>query len=79
MDIDRFIEHFAEQFEETPPEVFTPDTVFHDLDEYSSIVALSIIAMVGEEYDVALKGNDMRNAVTIRDLFTIVQCSTPMD
>lgn len=79
MELDRFIELFAEQFEDTPPEAFNADTAYHDLDEYSSILALSIMAMVGEEYDVALRGEDLRNAVTIRDLFNIVQCSNRID
>lgn len=73
MEIKDFIENFAAQFEETDASVFTPETVFHELEEYSSLIALSIIAMVDEEYDVALKGDDMRSAVTIEDLFNIVK------
>ena len=73
MDIKEFIEHFAEQFDETDINEFTPETVFHDLEEYSSLVALSIIAMINEEYDVTLKGDDMSAAVTIEDLFNIVK------
>ena len=73
MDLQEFVAHFAEQFEETDASVFTPETIFHELDEYSSLIALSIIAMVDEEYDVTLKGDDMRAAVTIQDLFNTVQ------
>ena len=73
MDIKEFIENFAAQFDETDSSVFTPETVFHELDEYSSLIALSIIAMVDEEYDGNLKGDDMRAAVTIQDLFNTVQ------
>lgn len=73
MDIKEFIEHFAEQFDETDASEFTPTTVFHELDEYSSLIALSIIAMVDEEYDVTLKGDDMKSAVTIEDLYNIVK------
>ena len=73
MDIKEFIEHFAEQFDETDINEFTPDTVFHDLDEYSSLIALSIIAMIDEEYGVTLKGNDMSAAVTIEDLYNAVK------
>ena len=73
MEINEFIEHFAEQFDETDVSVFTPETVFHELDEYSSLMALSIIAMINEEYDVTLKGDDMSAAVTIEDLFNIVK------
>ena len=73
MDIQKFIENFAEQFDDTELDAFKPDTVFHGLDEYSSIIALSIISMVDEEYGVALSGNEMKAAVTIEDLFNTVQ------
>lgn len=73
MEIKDFIQNFADQFEETDASVFTAETVFHDLEEWSSLIALSIIAMVDEEYDVTIKGDEMRAAVTIEDLFNIVK------
>lgn len=73
MDIKDFIEHFAGQFDDTDASGFKPETNFSDLEEWSSLRALSIIAMVDEEYNVKLKGNDIRNAQTIEDLFNIVK------
>jgi acyl carrier protein len=73
MEIKEFIENFADQFDDTDASEFTPETVFHELEEYSSLIALSIIAMVDEEYDVTIKGDDMRSAVTIEDLYNIVK------
>jgi len=73
MELQEFITNFANQFEETDSSVFTKDTVFKNLDEWSSLLALSIIAMVDEEYGVALKGDDIRSANTIEDLFEIVK------
>ena len=73
MELNDFIGNFADQFEETDLSEITAGTVFHELDEYSSLIALSIIAMVDEEYDVQLKGDDMRAAVTVEDLFNIVK------
>ena len=73
MDVNEFIEHFAEQFEETDAAEFKADTKFHDLDEWSSLMALNIIAMVDEEYDVTLKGVDIENSATIEDLFNNVK------
>lgn len=72
MEIKEFIQNFADQFDETDASVLTPETVFHELDEYSSIIALSIIAMIDDEYGVTLKGADMSAAVTIQDLFNTV-------
>lgn len=76
MDVKEFIENFANQLDETDASKITTTTVFRDLDEWSSLIALSIIAMVDEEYDVTLKGDDIRNAVTIEDLFNIVKAKT---
>ena len=73
MDIKEFIEHFAEQFEDTDAAEFKADTKFHDLDEWSSLMALNIMAMVNEEYDVVLKGADMESSSTIEDLFNTVK------
>ena len=71
--LEEFIELFIEQFDETDASEITATTAFHDLEEYSSLIALSIIAMVDEEFDVALKGDDMRSAVTVEDLYYIVK------
>lgn len=73
MEIQEFIQNFADQFDETDLSVFTAETDFKQLDEWSSLMALSIIAMVDEEYDVQIKGEDIRNAQTIGDLFQIVK------
>ncbi len=73
MEIKEFIENFANQFDETDPAEIKAETKFHDLEEWSSLTALSIIAMVDEEYDVTLKGDDIQKAVTVEDLFNTVK------
>ena len=72
MELKEFVAHFAEQFEETDPATITAQTKYHDLDEWSSLIGLSVIAMADEEYGVTLKGNDVKNAVTVEDLFNVV-------
>ena len=73
MELQEFIEKFAEQFDETEVSELTAETKFKELDEWSSLIALSIIAMVDEEYDVTLKGNDINTSSTIEDLFNVVK------
>lgn len=73
MEIKEFIENFAEQFEDTDVSEITAATEFKNLDEWSSLIALSVIAMVDEEYDVTLKGDDIRNSATVEDLFNVVK------
>jgi len=72
MEISNFIENFIEQFEDEPTCEVTAETVFRDIDGWSSIVALSVMAMVDEEYDVQLTADEMRKANTIGDLFNTV-------
>lgn len=73
MELKDFIANFADQFDETDASELTATTVFRDIEEWSSLIALSVIAMVDEEYDVTLKGDDIRNAKTIEDLYNIVK------
>ena len=72
MELKDFIANFADQFEETDASEIKAETVFKDLDEWTSLIALSVISMVDEEYDVSIKGDDIRNAQTVEDLFNIV-------
>ena len=73
MELKEFIDNFAAQMEETDPAEITATTAFRDLDEWSSLSAPLIIAMVDEEYDVTLKGDDMKAAKTVEDLYNTVQ------
>lgn len=73
MELNAFIENFADQFDNTDASEIKAETIFKDLDEWSSLIALSVIAMIDEEYDVILKGNDIRNSNTVEDLFNLVQ------
>jgi acyl carrier protein len=73
MDLQNFIEKFAEQFDETDVSEFKADTEFKKLVDWSSMTALSIIAMVDDEYGVTIKGDDIRNSETIEELINIVK------
>lgn len=73
MELSEFISNFADQMDDTDPSEIKATTVFRDLDEWSSLSALSIIAMVDEEYDVTLGAEDMRAAKTVEDLFNTVK------
>ena len=72
MEIKEFIEHFAEQFDDTDASEIKADTVFKELDEWSSLIALSVIAMVDEEFDITIKGDEIRNSNTVEELYNAV-------
>lgn len=73
MEIQEFINNFASQFDDTDLSEFKAETTFRDLDEWSSFLALAIMAMIKSEYDVAVTAQEMRDAQTVQDLFNVVQ------
>lgn len=73
MELNEFVKKFAEQFEDTDASEIKSETKFRDLDEWSSIIGLSIIAMVDEEFGLVLKGDDMRAANTPAELYEIIK------
>lgn len=73
MELKDFVKNFADQFDDTDASEIKAETVFKELDEWSSLIALSVIGMVDEEYGVTLKGEDIRVSVTVEDLFKIVK------
>ena len=73
MKLDEFVQAFAEEFDETPAESFTPATVYKDLDEWGSLTALSIIALAMEGFEKKITGADLRSCNTIEDLYNLIQ------
>lgn len=73
MELQKFVQDFANQFEDTDAAMFAPETRFRDLEEWSSIIGLSIILMADEEYGITLEAADVQKANTIEELFNIVQ------
>lgn len=73
MELQKFIKKFAELFEDTDPNEIQADTNFRELYEWSSLTALSVMAMVADEYEILLKGEDIRKAGTVNELYQILK------
>lgn len=73
MELNEFISNFTDQFDETNADTIKADTIFKNLDEWSSMTALAVIAMIDAEYDVQVKGTDIRDSSTVEDLFNKVK------
>lgn len=69
MKLEEFISVFADQFDDTDRAEFKPETRFKELDEWSSLTALTIIAMVDEECKKSISSDVIRNSETIEDLY----------
>ncbi|MFI3296131.1 MAG: acyl carrier protein [bacterium] len=73
MEIKEFVVNFAEQFDGADIETFNASTKFREQEEWSSLVALSIIAMIDEEYDISIPGEKLRELDTIEDVFNFIR------
>ena len=49
------------------------ETVFRDLDEWSSLSFLSVIAMLDEEYDIQIENAQFRELKTLGDIVTYIE------
>lgn len=67
-----FIQNIASQFDDIDTQAFNFTTNFKDNEEYSSLTAMSIIAMIDEVYNVKITGDEIRVSETIEDLYNKV-------
>ena len=52
MEVQEFIQNFADLFDDTDVSIFKLETKFRELDEWASLAALSVMSMIDDEYDV---------------------------
>jgi acyl carrier protein len=67
--MEKFIKDFAEQLLDQDASILTNDTVFRDLDDWDSLTAMAVIAMVNDEYGVKIGDQDFRKLNTIGDIY----------
>ena len=69
MNIEQFIDSFHEQLDDTDRSELTPATHYKELDEWTSLTALSIIAMVDEECGISLNSDVFKKSTTLEELY----------
>lgn len=73
MDIQNFIEKFAEMLEIEDVDSLTPETEFRDLDEWSSISVMELIALADETYGKQIGDVHIKPCRTIQDLYNLMK------
>lgn len=71
--MEEFIKNFSAQWDETEAEAFVPECVFHELEEWSSLIGLAILNMIAKKYSVKIAPADLKACVTIKDVFDLVE------
>ncbi len=72
MELNEFVANFAEQFDETDASEITASTEFHDLEEWSSLTGMGIIALAKTEYGKTITGKELRECETVEDVFNLI-------
>ena len=70
--MEQFITDVVELLDEKPNFEINENTIFKDLSGWDSLVSLSLIVMVLNNYEKSIDGETIRNCITIRDLFEVV-------
>ena len=73
MEIKEFIKNFSDQFDDTDASEITALTVFHELDEWDSLIALAVLNMVEKKYGKNITFDEMKMCITVNDLFNLVE------
>lgn len=73
MNIQDFIDNFSSAIEVNNTIDLSSDTIFWEIEEWSSLAALSVVSMIDEEYGVTLRSADVKGVKTIGELFDIVR------
>jgi acyl carrier protein len=73
MTLEAFTKNLENELEDIPKGTLTPEVNYKDLETWSSMYALIIIAYVNLEFDVTLNGDDLRNCNNIQELYDLIQ------
>lgn len=69
MELQEFIEKFAEAIEVEEVENLTGKTEFRELDEWSSLSVMLLIAFYDEEFEKEIGDKDIKSCTTIEELY----------
>lgn len=72
MELKEFVEKFAAQFEDTDSEEITAETNYRELDEWSSLMGMVIIAFVKTEMNKTVTGDDLKSCKTVEALYNLI-------
>lgn len=72
MDLDKFVADFADQFDDTDASEIQASTRFHDLDEWSSLTGMGVIALAKTGYGKTITGKELRECITVEDVFNLI-------
>ena len=73
MEINEFLGHLTEEFEDLGVFELTPNTILKNIPGWNSMHILLLVSMIDYRYHVLLSGEHLKAVVTVNDLFELVK------
>ena len=73
MQQEEFIQKFAACFHQTEPAAITAETNYRLLEEWGSMLALIVIAMIDADFGKTINAEDLKSSTTVAELYAIVK------
>lgn len=67
-----FLEKFQSIFDETNPNEIVLDTKFKELEEWGSLMILSLIVLLEDEYNYKITPTEIEKAIFVEDLYNLL-------
>ena len=71
--MENFIKKFAEQLLDQEIDGLSAATKFRDLDDWDSLTAMAVIAMIEDEYQVTIDDANFKKLNTIGEIYDYIQ------
>ena len=71
--LEEFTQKFADCFYQVDPRTIKPDTEFKKVEEWGSMMALIVIAMIDADLGKAITAEDLKKSRTVADLFEVIK------
>ena len=71
--MEEFIENFYGILDDPERDEINQNTDYKNLDEWDSMTTLMLIAMVDEKYGKQIKGDDIKECLTLENLYVRIQ------
>ena len=76
MTLEEFTQELELEFEELETGTLKPETHYRDIEGWSSMHVLIVIAFIDTHYDIILSAAELRDTLSVNDLYKKVQEKT---
>lgn len=70
--LEKFVSDFAELFDDTDSSEIQAATNYQKLEEWSSLIAMTLVAYAKTEFDKSLSGKQIKECETVADIYRIL-------